>query len=185
MKKARIFLSIAIPDDIKQALAQQLRSLHHNINNAIWLDQKNWHITLAFLGEVATDTVAILAKKIPVWVKNWQPAHLQLSEISAFPNPYKAKIIIINSQPDKELIRLQNSLLAQLQDQQISFDAKALHWQPHLTIGRLHKPQNLAEHIFALNDKVRRPWRVSQLQCFSSILEKSGSKYYLQFNADL
>ncbi|MFE6163918.1 RNA 2',3'-cyclic phosphodiesterase [Streptomyces sp. NPDC056486] len=56
----RVFIALAPPDDAKQELAQALEPAQHAHPRMRWNRIEDWHITLAFLGEVPAPTVQLL-----------------------------------------------------------------------------------------------------------------------------
>lgn len=53
----RVFIALAPPDHAKEELAQELRPAYDTHPNLRWNRIEDWHITLAFLGELPVETV--------------------------------------------------------------------------------------------------------------------------------
>lgn len=56
----RVFIALAPPDPAKEELAQELRPLYGTHPHVRWNRVEDWHITLAFLGELPARTVPLL-----------------------------------------------------------------------------------------------------------------------------
>ncbi|WP_234018115.1 RNA 2',3'-cyclic phosphodiesterase [Streptomyces sp. ATexAB-D23] len=56
----RVFIALAPPDPAKEELAQELRPLYGTHPHVRWNRVEDWHITLAFLGELPVRTVPLL-----------------------------------------------------------------------------------------------------------------------------
>ncbi|WP_329538782.1 RNA 2',3'-cyclic phosphodiesterase [Streptomyces sp. NBC_01220] len=56
----RVFIALAPPDPAKEELARKLRPAYGSHPRMRWNRVEDWHITLAFLGELPVDTVPLL-----------------------------------------------------------------------------------------------------------------------------
>ncbi|WP_324612123.1 2'-5' RNA ligase family protein, partial [Streptomyces sp. XY593] len=56
----RVFIALAPPDDAKEELARALRPAYAAYPGMRWNRIEDWHITLAFLGELPVGTVPLL-----------------------------------------------------------------------------------------------------------------------------
>lgn len=56
----RVFIALAPPDTAKEELAQELRPVYDTHPHVRWNRVEDWHITLAFLGELPAQTVPLL-----------------------------------------------------------------------------------------------------------------------------
>jgi len=171
----RIFIALELPEKIKKEIGKIQNQLKTAGVQTRWVKPENTHLTLVFLGETAPNKVGEIAKILKEASSQISPINLCLEKIDAFPSPAKVKIIHILLRGEIEKL---NTLVLKIQKalkkQKIAFDQKS--FVPHLTLGRLKKPQNL--------DRLLSKTKISQLEFFAeklnliqSILTSQGPIY--------
>jgi len=116
----RLFLAIDLPENIVHILKETQRTLPGKLN-------KNFHITLKFLGDVEES-------KIPDLIKNLEfisqdPFTLKLHNLGAFPNLQSPRVIWVGLSPKEPLINLHKQIARAL-----NFVPKL---RPHITLSGL------------------------------------------------
>jgi 2'-5' RNA ligase len=137
MEQIRSFIAIELPTELKQELARlesQLRA--GNQPWVKWVKPDSIHLTLKFLGNIATDTTATITRAIKEATRGIEPFHLEVKELGVFPNLKRVRVawVGINGQVDK-LSLLQKRLESQLTP--LGFTAESRPFTPHLTLARL------------------------------------------------
>ncbi|MCK5654027.1 MAG: RNA 2',3'-cyclic phosphodiesterase, partial [Dehalococcoidia bacterium] len=87
MEKIRAFIAIELPDPVKDSLSSledRLRPAEHPYVK--WVDPKGIHLTLKFLGNIATDQVPRIIEAITSASQGLSPLKLQIGGLGAFPN---------------------------------------------------------------------------------------------------
>ncbi|MFH8487504.1 RNA 2',3'-cyclic phosphodiesterase [Streptomyces longisporoflavus] len=74
----RVFIALAPPDDAKQELAQALGPAYQAHPRMRWNRIEDWHITLAFLGEVPDSVVGLLSTPLARLAAARRPLTLDL-----------------------------------------------------------------------------------------------------------
>ncbi|SCD84801.1 2'-5' RNA ligase [Streptomyces sp. BpilaLS-43] len=74
----RVFVALAPPDDAKEELAQALRPAYAAHPRMRWNRIEDWHITLAFLGELPRSAVSPLRPPLAELAARHSPLHLAL-----------------------------------------------------------------------------------------------------------
>ncbi|MEW2068142.1 RNA 2',3'-cyclic phosphodiesterase [Streptomyces sp. NPDC007346] len=74
----RVFLALAPPDDAKDELARALRPAYEAYPRLRWNRIEDWHITLAFLGEVPVTTIPVLMPPLADLAARRRPLRLAL-----------------------------------------------------------------------------------------------------------
>ncbi|MEU0932365.1 MULTISPECIES: RNA 2',3'-cyclic phosphodiesterase [unclassified Embleya] len=83
-RTVRLFVALAPPDDAKDELARVLRPIHHAHPRLRWNRIEDWHITLAFLGEVPVDVVEALRAPLAEVAASTPPVDLELRGAGQF-----------------------------------------------------------------------------------------------------
>ncbi|WP_406294472.1 RNA 2',3'-cyclic phosphodiesterase [Embleya sp. NBC_00888] len=83
-RTVRLFVALAPPDDAKDELARALRPVYAAHPRLRWNRIEDWHITLAFLGEVALDVVEALRAPLAEVAASTRPVELELRGAGQF-----------------------------------------------------------------------------------------------------
>ena len=141
-QRIRCFVAIEIPSTIRDKLAQIQDILRNHIRHALWVNPKNFHLTLKFLGEVERtqlDTVEAAVQKVAM---NHSPFSMRVGGIGAFPNLTRPRVVWcgvkVGAAEISELaqeINLELDRCGYPRDERIS--------NPHLTIARIKERMDL------------------------------------------
>jgi 2'-5' RNA ligase len=171
----RIFIALEIPEKIKKEIGKIQNHLKTAGIQARWVKPEIIHLTLIFLGETVPNKVGGTEKILKEVSSQISPVNLWLEKIDAFPSPNKVKIIHFSLKGEADKL---NTLVLKIQKclkkQKINFDQKP--FVPHLTLGRLKKPQNLTSYL----SKIKIPHQeffVHQLSLIQSTLTPQGPIY--------
>ncbi|MEU8779126.1 RNA 2',3'-cyclic phosphodiesterase [Streptomyces sp. NPDC048606] len=74
----RVFIALAPPDDAKEELEKELRPAYDAHPRMRWNRIEDWHITLAFLGELPVATVPLLKPPLAALAASHRPLELAL-----------------------------------------------------------------------------------------------------------
>ncbi|GAA3119276.1 hypothetical protein GCM10020254_77900 [Streptomyces goshikiensis] len=74
----RVFIALAPPDDAKEELARALGPAYDAYPRMRWNRIEDWHITLAFLGELPVGAVALLRPPLADLAATRRPVHLAM-----------------------------------------------------------------------------------------------------------
>ncbi len=99
-----------------------------------WVPAENWHVTLAFLGEVAEHLLLSLEGVIKPVVSACHRMQLPLAGLEWFPSPSKARLLALSAQAPEQLCALQRELVASLGRE--GFHTENRRYLPHLTLAR-------------------------------------------------
>lgn len=155
----RLFLAIPLPTELQhvaQAVQQGIRALNPE-RSCAWVPPENLHLTLRFLGALTPTQSARVTEALAGLPKN-APIALSLADLGSFPALTWARVIIWNLQPNPDLMLFQQTLEACMQTLGIAPPEHPYH--PHVTLGRLRKPQ-----AAPLNLPERQAWDVPPQAC--------------------
>jgi 2'-5' RNA ligase len=163
----RLFAAIEIPAAERERIAVSiggLRSLPLRLT-----PEEQWHITVAFFGEVAEDVVPDLTERLRRGAARTSPLHLQLVKAGTFPaNPKRAKVLWIGVGGDTEQLgRLADRCVAAGRRSGIAMEDRR--FRPHLTIGRARGQfADLDKPLGALWSYEGQPWEATRVTLIHS-----------------
>jgi 2'-5' RNA ligase len=176
----RTFCAIELPANVRAQLADHAKQLRAVVPeaSASWSKPENVHLTLKFLGNVATrniPTISVAASRV---VKEFSPFQIKIGGTGVFPKATRPQVLWIGVEDSSgRLSELQRRLEEEFAT--AGFDKEDGAYKPHLTIARIRRPdgaRRLAEsHLqtkFALLNI-----RVNEFVVFRSQLSPKGSIY--------
>lgn len=126
----RLFIAVNFDTAVKDFLEESVRQLRTKAQTGRYPHRNNLHVTLAFLGEVASPRDTIAAVK----TLKWEPFCVQLRGIGAFPAGNRGATFWQGIAPNEALTRLHSELITALRDHGVIIDNQP--FKPHITIGR-------------------------------------------------
>lgn len=177
----RSFVALTVPSTISNALGDITATLaYQDKSHAVrWVDQENFHITLAFLGDQAEDQLEQLAEEldqrlpeagIPISLRNFSP----------FPES-RPKLIAAMVEKSEELTQLHQQVQSALLSANIKVDKKR--FIPHITLGRLRHSKNHFAGKIPMSVDLSAV--VDEVAIFESILTPQGAEYEALFRFPL
>jgi RNA 2',3'-cyclic 3'-phosphodiesterase len=136
MALMRLFFAVPIPPD-NSAVLSALCSRLQTQRGWHWVDERNWHITLAFLGETDGNCVSALSELGEQVAANHPSSTLTLDSLQWWPTPSRPRLLAAVAENAGALPQLRKQLAAGLRDRGINFDGKPL--RPHVTLMRLER----------------------------------------------
>ncbi|MYW00166.1 RNA 2',3'-cyclic phosphodiesterase, partial [Streptomyces sp. SID3343] len=130
----RLFVALAPPDDAKHELERALRPVYAAHPRLRWNRIQDWHITLAFLGEVAVDVVAALRPPLAEVAASGRPVTLDLRGTGQFDD----RVLWTGVGGDVEgLHALATAVRGAIEDAGVAFEDRPL--RAHLTLARARR----------------------------------------------
>ncbi len=131
----RLFIAAPVPESVRKKLVEIKRDFPEF--SAKWVEKKNLHITLVFVGEISeadkVDKISEILGKV-----NNEPIKLRTDGIALFPDEHKARVLAVSLTGETEKIQtLAEDVERRLREAKIGFDEKPLH--PHITLARLKR----------------------------------------------
>jgi 2'-5' RNA ligase len=175
----RTFIAIELPEEIRNALAQLQDRLKKSGADVKWVEPKNIHLTLKFLGEINDNQLEKIVK-ILEGVSGGQKGFLmRLSSVGAFPNMNYPRVIWIGiDQGERET----KEIAKELEDRIVSvgIPKEERPFSSHITIGRVRSFLNkdkLASELKSINSLEAKEVAVTKITLFKSTLSPKGPVY--------
>ncbi|MFB7463607.1 RNA 2',3'-cyclic phosphodiesterase [Streptomyces sp. NPDC056224] len=161
----RVFIALAPPDDAKEELARELRPAYEAYPRMRWNRIEDWHITLAFLGELPVTAVPLLQPPLADLAATRPPLRLALRGGGHFGD----RVLWSGIGGDLEgLHLLASDVRAVVRECGLTFVDRPLN--PHLTLARARRndPSCAVEAAAGLASFTGRPWRAERLHLVGS-----------------
>lgn len=168
----RLFAALEVPDEVRTSLDAAVASLRDEVAGLRWTPPAQWHLTVAFLGQVESGVdpvVAALASTVAD-----APAAIELE--LAHPGRFGKRVLWIGvrDEPEGAVADLGATAQRALAAADLPVDEKPV--SPHLTLarswGRRGTPVR-PQHVEAVPE-VRAAWSVGELVLFESVQQGRG-----------
>ncbi|ROQ26756.1 2'-5' RNA ligase [Streptomyces sp. PanSC19] len=161
----RVFVALAPPDDAKDELARELGPAYEAYPRMRWNRIEDWHITLAFLGELPVETVPLLRPPLAGIAAARRPVELALRGGGHFDD----RVLWSGIDGDLDgLHGLAAEVRAVVKECGIPFEDRPL--RPHLTLARARRddPTSVLEAAAGLAGFTGRRWAAERLHLVGS-----------------
>ncbi|MGW7411099.1 RNA 2',3'-cyclic phosphodiesterase [Streptomyces sp. NPDC054863] len=161
----RVFVALAPPDAAKEELEQALRPAYDAHPRMRWNRIEDWHITLAFLGELPVAAAALLRPPLADLAASRPPLTLALRGGGHFDE----RVLWSGVDGDLGALHLLAAeVRAVVKDCGIPFEDRPL--RPHLTLARARRtdPTAAGEAAAGLTGFTGRPWQAARLHLVGS-----------------
>lgn len=177
MSEIRAFIGIDLKEDLKEKVYEvekEFKKIDADIN---YVEAKNLHFTLKFLGDIDEDGIDKISEKIEEVLKNYEPFGINVKGCGAFPNEEDIKVLWFGTQDNVILNQLHNDLDKALAD--IGFE-KDGNFSTHLTFGRMKSGKGREEVRKEIEKyKVREigSMNIKEIKLIKSTLKPEGPIY--------
>ncbi|WP_405497050.1 RNA 2',3'-cyclic phosphodiesterase [Streptomyces sp. NBC_00096] len=177
----RVFIALAPPDDAKEELARELGPAYAAYPRMRWNRIEDWHITLAFLGELPAGAVPLLRPPLADLAAARRPVRLALRGGGHFDE----RVLWSGIGGDVEgLHLLAADVRAVVKECGIPFEDRPL--RPHLTLARARR-NDISSAVGAADGLAAfagRPWRTERLHLVGSNIGRGpGPIHYRDIEA--
>lgn len=169
----RAFISVELPEDIKEILFNIQKELSKDCVKAKWVAKKNLHLTLKFFPEISEKKLEKI-KEVLSGIK-FEPFEVVLEGIGFFPSKSYIRVLWVGLQNPEKLINLQGDIELKLN----KIYPKDERFSVHLTLGRIKFIKD-REKFLELVKSIKVPqhkFKIDKLTLMKSTLTKDGPKY--------
>jgi 2'-5' RNA ligase len=183
----RSFIAIDLPEDVRREAGRISERLQQGIYGVKWVEPKNLHLTVKFLGGVEPEILERIKDTVGPIATRYEPIEIELAGAGSFPPRGRPRVIWlgVNGQLD-QLAALAKNIETALEP--LGFEPEGRKFSPHLTLGRVKQgrrkkrgpepnPGQLRGRILELADARAGQFLVNELVLFQSVLSPAGPTY--------
>jgi 2'-5' RNA ligase len=179
-RTTRTFIAVAVPEALGQKLTRLQTLLAPELPGARWTETMPFHLTLAFLGDVADTELNDVCNATTRAASASQPFELRLEGLGAFPDLVRPRVVWVGAVGAgvAALEALQKDVARAVRDTGYPPDDR---FHPHVTLARLKPGRGASPDLTALV-KHYRTWSpgsftVAEAVVFASTLTADGPQY--------
>ena len=139
-----------------------------------WVVRENWHLTLAFFGDVPHDRVEPLQEALRA--VRGEPFRLTLDGSGAFPDPAAGRVLFHAATVGSDDLNALRRRVRTAADRVGVPSDNAKH-RPHLTLARRRRPGDLTRWLRIVDSFVPQTFEVRSFVLLHSELRPSGASY--------
>lgn len=166
----RLFYAVAADEEVKTAAGEVLSRLRRAPADYRWVDPRDMHLTLRFLGETAEGELPAVLERMRAAASASAPFELVYGAVGAFESLDDARVVWVGVEEGFAPLRALAGLLGRDEPRPFA---------PHLTLGRNRRPATPPEFSAALRAEpawtLRRP--VSKISLYASRPAPFGHAY--------
>lgn len=134
-----------------------------------WTSRELWHVTLAFLGEVAEDSLVRLVPRLERGARRHFAFQLSVAGAGAFPSPDRANVLWSGMSGDRRaLAELSATVSAAARRAGAAPPNAGRRYQPHLTLARCRAPADVREIVAGLAGYQGPAWTAGEIYLIRS-----------------
>lgn len=175
----RLFVALEVPADVRHDLRQRLTPLQETWSDPRWVPERNWHLTLSFLGEVDEATQGEVTAAMRRVAATHGPFSISLRGGGSFPPRRPARVLWVGVEPAAPVASLQSDLAAALPAAGgTGGDERRFH--AHVTIARCRPPagrERLTAWQAAVGDYGSPEFNIASLSLMRSHLQRPAPRY--------
>lgn len=178
----RTFIAIELPEEIKDALAQLQEDLKKSGADVKWVEPKNIHLTLKFLGEIDEIKAQNIIKIIEEIAQGLNSFKARISSVGAFPKLNFPRVIWAGvDEGDEEICKIASGLEQPIA--KLGIPKEDRKFSSHITIGRTRSTLNREKLVQELSrlatesGQVNLEFTVTKITFFKSTLTSGGPIY--------
>ncbi len=182
----RTFVCLEVPAFIKVRIADLQQTLRRPDAKISWVKPSNVHLTLRFLGDVATLRMPSVGAAVERAAGRSRPLEIEVGTTGCFPSAARPRVFWVGLPAVPEALL---SLHAMIEEElaREGFAQEDRRYSPHLTIGRVRSPQNasrVAEDLIATGFE-RESFQATEVIVMRSDMDPAGSIYSPLFQVAL
>ncbi|HHY42256.1 MAG TPA: RNA 2',3'-cyclic phosphodiesterase [Thermoanaerobacterales bacterium] len=172
----RCFIAINLDSSVKAEIKDFILQNHLNqkFEGIKWVRPENFHITLAFLGEITDEDILSVKNMLENVASKHASFPIELSGTGFFPNIKNPKVFWLGIKEQPILLKLKQDIDRGLTECNIQYDRKP--FSPHLTIGRFKTPLIIKPETVKIQD-FKASFLVTEIFLMKSELFSDGPVY--------
>jgi len=174
----RLFYAVAADEEVKAAAAATVARLRRAPGDYRWVDPRDMHLTLRFLGETAPESLPEVERLMREAAKTAAPFEIVYGGVGAFESLDDPRVVWIGLDAGLEPLRALADRLGRDEPRPFA---------PHLTLGRRRRAAHPPEFAAALRaePKLGLRRRVEKISLYASRPAPFGHAYEILLEAPL
>ncbi len=168
----RLFVAVTPPPDALAELDAAVAPLRADWPALRWASVDRWHVTLAFLGEVAEERLDGLRERLERAAGRHQALTLRIGRGGAFPSPGRARVFCAHISGEPAALGALRALAASVAAGARRAGApppdEGRRYRPHLTLARGKQPADLRSLVESLSGFAGQPWNAAAVELIRS-----------------
>ncbi|WBQ06599.1 RNA 2',3'-cyclic phosphodiesterase [Kribbella sp. CA-293567] len=171
----RLFVAVVPPVEVVEHLAEFVGPRRDHPDEDIrWAADENWHITLAFLGDVPEYKTGELSEWLEAAAGRQKPFDLRLAGSGAFPSVADARVLWTGVRDESEALpHLAMTTRSAANKAGVTVDGRK--FTPHLTLARLRQPMDVVRWVRVFDEYSGPAWTAESIELISSRLGEGPS----------
>jgi RNA 2',3'-cyclic 3'-phosphodiesterase len=177
----RTFIAIAVPEPVEQELARLQSELAAEVIGYHWTSTRQFHITLAFLGDVPVSGLNEICQTVTASTVAHDRFEVEVRGLGAFPKSSRPRVVWagVTATNSNALNELQQSVIGSLE--RIGHGPDDQRFHPHVTLGRIKHSRHGDRSVQTLIES-RAGWSaggfaVMEVFIMASTLCRAGPAY--------
>lgn len=190
MAPIRAFIAVDLPPSTQQAIQKQVNDLRQSAGDSVrWVQVRNIHLTLKFLGDIPPSNVDELTRMLRTEADSRPAFDISIGGLGSFPNPKRPRVLFVGVQAPAGLEALQRGIESACS--RFGHESDSRPFSPHLTIGRVrdHAAPEDMQRIRRVLEETKidslGTVRVDSVHLYKSELKPGGPLYTRLFSAPL
>lgn len=175
----RCFVAIEIPEPIKGNIGKLIEIFNKHSVDVKWVDYKNIHLTLKFLGKTPEDLLPRIHESLRKVAISYEPLYIKICKSGVFPNRKYPRVIWVGIEDSETIGRLQGDIENSMALLGFQREERAFH--PHLTVGRVRSQKGMETLMNELDNFKEKDFgviEITNIKLMQSELKPTGAQYH-------
>jgi 2'-5' RNA ligase len=131
----RVFLALPLPEEVRLALTRLRRRLEKVGTRVSWVEAADYHLTLAFIGDLAVEQTEALGEALDVALHATRPFCFEVAGAGFFGPRCAPRVLWVGvPNPPPAMTALREKIMELLRQKNLPVEERPFH--PHITLGR-------------------------------------------------
>jgi RNA 2',3'-cyclic 3'-phosphodiesterase len=172
-RAVRLFVAVAVPLPVREALAAAVASLRSMGSDLRWIDPADWHLTVAFLGQTDPAILSVLGSTLAEIATGFEVFDVQLRPVAE--RNARSGMLWVELEPCEPLQALAAAVSVALRG--LGLRAEERVFRPHVTLARARSHGSVPRSVAEAYHGPAAVWTVSGLELVHSHLRRAGARY--------
>ena len=174
----RLFIAMPLGHNVEINLGSIIDDLRTYTNAVKWVAPQNIHLTVRFLGDTEEQRVLKIKQLLDKISSEHPIVKTSIDTLGGFPNLRRPRVLWAGINSNVEILE-KLARQVELSVRELHFEKESKGFKPHLTLGRIRKPQDLARLVSRMESFTMDPLPIAldRIVLFKSTLTPEGPIY--------